>query len=43
MTTTEFIKLIKVFQADRKRVFVHHWNQGDQKSTDFIITESEFR
>ena len=29
MTTTEFIKLIKDCQADRKRAYTSHWNYTD--------------
>lgn len=41
MTTTEFIELIKAFKVGRKKIFVHNWNQGIQKPTDLIISESE--
>ena len=29
MTTTEFIKLIKDYQSDRKRLYASHWNYTD--------------
>ena len=29
MTTTEFIKLIKDCQSDRKRLYTSHWNYTD--------------
>jgi len=38
MTTTEFIKLIKDCQADRKRLYTSHWNYTDPVC---IVSESE--